>query len=187
MAQEQKPFSAYLKQAREYGIGEFLEIIGEMSHESLKHGLLDRKTKELISLGISLHKRCNRCINIHTVAATRCGANKNEMTLVRKTVLFMAAVPHSHAELWETWEEAWREFARARGDMAHSARELVALAISIIRQHEASIRLHVACAREFGLSPEKISEVVPITLLTDGAPGLSQIPRVVEAVELAFA
>lgn len=187
MEQEHKPFSVYLKQARQYGIGEFLEIMGEMTHESMKHGLLDRKTKELITLGISLHKRCNRCINIHTAGALKCGASKNELTLVRKTVLFMDAVPHSHAELWETWEEAWREFARARGDMAHSARELVALAISIIRQHEASIRLHVTCACEFGISPEQIFEVVPITLLMDGAPALSQIPRVVEAVELAFA
>lgn len=186
MALEKKSFAVYLKQARQYGIGEFLEIISEMSQESMKQGLLDRKTKELITLGISLHKRCNRCINIHTAAALKAGASQNELETVRKTVLFMDAVPHSHAELWGTWEQAWREFARSRGDMSHSARELVALAIAIIKQHEGSIRLHVSCARDFSISPEQIFEVVPITLLMDGAPAMSQIPRIVEAVELAF-
>jgi AhpD family alkylhydroperoxidase len=99
----------------------------------------------------------------------------------------MNAVPHSHAELWETWEESWREFALEQGDMSHSTRELVALAISIVKQHEASIRLHVVCAREFGISAEQIFEVIPITLLMDGAPAMSQIPRVVDAVEVVFA
>jgi hypothetical protein len=36
MELEQKPFSAYVKQACQYGIGEFLEIVGEMFQESMK-------------------------------------------------------------------------------------------------------------------------------------------------------
>ena len=49
-------FMDSLKKARTYGLGEFLEIIGELSQESTKKGVIDRKHKELITLGIALAK-----------------------------------------------------------------------------------------------------------------------------------
>jgi len=41
---------------------------------------LDAKTRELIALGVAVTLRCDGCINAHTEAAVRAGANKEEIT-----------------------------------------------------------------------------------------------------------
>ncbi|HID44347.1 MAG TPA: carboxymuconolactone decarboxylase family protein, partial [Chromatiaceae bacterium] len=92
-----------VKQARSYGIGEFLEIIGELSQESTKKGLLSRKTKELITFGIALHKHCERCIRIHAEDAKKLGAKEKGLEQVRKISLFMRSTPEKDEHLWSTW------------------------------------------------------------------------------------
>ncbi|MDQ5768091.1 carboxymuconolactone decarboxylase family protein [Thiothrix subterranea] len=177
-------FIASLKRARTYGLGEFLEIIGELSQESTKKGALDRKHKELITLGIALAKDCHRCIDIHTQAALKLGATDTEMLQVRRVALYSQASPEHHdTDLWKAWVDSWREFALSKGCVDRRCRELVGLGIALVQQNARLIDMHVKAAREFGASPEEIFEVMPIALLMDGAPALSQIPQLVHAIE----
>ncbi|MGM0594800.1 MAG: carboxymuconolactone decarboxylase family protein [Pseudomonadota bacterium] len=172
---------AAFKRAREYGIGEYLELLGELSQESTKKGLLERKTKELITLGIALGKGCERCIDIHTRAARQLGAGADELREVSKILLFMNASPDAtRIDLWGEWKDSWIAFASATGPMQRRHRELVALGIGIVRQQPHHIELHTLESNRLGASQREIFEVVPIALLMDGAPVLSQIPHVLE-------
>lgn len=180
-----KSFLSSIKKARQYGLGEFLEIIGELSQESTKKGALDRKTKELVTFGIALAKRCQRCICIHADEAKKVGCNEAQLEQVRKIALFMRSSPGKDEHLWKSWRDSWRQFVLAKGVMLPHDRELVALGISIIMQHKKHIRLHTCAAMEFGANREQVFEVMPIALLMDGAPALSQIPRLVKAIEIS--
>ena len=70
---DQDNFIASLTKARTYGLDEFLEIIGEIAQQSSRKGALERKEKELVTLGMALTKDCSRCIGIHTKSAARGG------------------------------------------------------------------------------------------------------------------
>ena len=129
-------FSDSLKTAREYGLGEFLEIIGELSQESTKKGALDRQTKELITLGIALAKQCGRCIKIHTSEAKRLDADKKEIAQVKRIALYHSATPDVSGDMWKCWKNAWCEFAMSKGPIAHEVRELIGLGIALVRQEE---------------------------------------------------
>lgn len=178
-------FTESLKKARSYGLGEFLEIIGELSQESTKKGLLDRKQKELITLGMALAKQCRRCIDIHTDAAKKLGATDFEIQQVRKVALYLLACPDNQTELWHAWRDSWREFSLSKGCVDRRCRELIGLGIALINQHARLIELHVEAALDYGASPEEIFEVMPLALLMDGAPALSQIPYLTYALERA--
>lgn len=174
------------KKAREYGIGEYLELLGELSQESTKKGILDRKTKELITLGIALAKGCHRCISIHTDAAKKLGAKNKELREVNKLLLFTNASPGCNSlELWDEWKDSWMSFSSAKGPIDRAHRELIALGIAMVRQQGAHIDLHTRAALKQGAKANEIFEVVPIALLMDGAPVLSQIPRLVDAIDNA--
>jgi len=172
------------KTAREYGLGEFLEIIGELSQESTKKGCIDRKHKELITLGIALAKDCHRCIEIHKHDAKKVGASDLEIQQVFKIALYTQALPQEHQEpLWCAWDSSWREFSLSRGAIERRYRELVGLGIALVKQHARLIRWHAEAALAYGAKPEELFEVVPITLLMDGAPALSQIPYLTQIIE----
>ncbi len=176
-------FTQAIKKANAYGMAEFLEIIGELSQQSTKKGHLSRVTKELITLGIALEKGCSRCIKIHTKAATKLGASAASIEQVRRIALFMRATPSDNKDLWSSWCASWDQFALSKGALKHGQRELIALAIALVMQHEAHIRLHIKDALSYRVQPEELFEVVPLALLMDGAPVLSQIPRLVKYIE----
>jgi len=172
-----------LTKARNYGLTEFLEIIGEMSQESVKKGKVDRKNKELITLGIALAKNCQRCIKIHTKDAKSMGASNKEIEEVRKISLFLRASPESEDALWKTWKKSWREYSLIHSNLANQEKEFIALGIAIAKQNKKQIKMHTKEALAFGASNETIMEVVPIALLMDGAPVISQIPTLIDALE----
>jgi len=178
-------FTQSLKKARNYGIAEFLEIIGELSQESTKKGAIDRKSKELITLGMALAKNCRRCIRIHSKSSQALGATKKEIRQVRKIVLFMNASPVNDPVMWRSWRSSWKQFALSKGVLQRHERELIALGVALIRQRKKHIRLHTRAAIRFCATPQEVFEVMPLALLMDGAPALSQIPRLVKALELA--
>ncbi len=60
---------------------------------------------------------------------------------------------------------------------------MIALAVSIVMQHEKQIELHLTAALDIGISIEQIFEIVPLVMLMDGAPALSQIPTIVTCCE----
>lgn len=105
------------------------------------------------------------------------------MNQVRKIVLFLNAAPWHDDLMWDSWESSWREFSLARGPIQHHVRELIALAIGIQQQHEGQLCLHAHEALKFGAKPEELIELLPLVLLMDGPPALSQIPLVVRAIE----
>lgn len=178
-------FAESLTKARHYGLGEYLEIVGELSQESTKKGNLDRKSKELITLGIAIFKQCHRCIDIHKKEAVRLGATEHELSQVRKIVLYLSLSPGEQGELQETLDDAWKGFSVSRGPVKHCMRELLALGIALVKQQPNDIRLHVNSAIRHGGSADEIIEVLPIALLMDGAPVLSQIPVLMEEINLA--
>lgn len=181
------PFDQSLKKAYQYGLGEYLEIMGELSQESTKKGALSRKSKELLTLGIAMHKQCHRCIDIHEKEAVRLEVTEAEFAQLRKIVLYLTLRPGNQGQLQETLDKAWTEFSLSKGALSRSLRELLALGIALVKQNEAGIQRHVNAALKYGATPEEIYEVLPITLLMDGAPALSQIPVLVEAVQQAQA
>jgi alkylhydroperoxidase/carboxymuconolactone decarboxylase family protein YurZ len=78
---------------------------------------------------------------------------------------------------------SWREYALGRGPIQHHVREWIALGIALVEQRRDHIQLHARSALDFGAPPEEIFEVMPIALLMDGAPALSQIPHLVDALD----
>lgn len=175
-------FMDSMKKARAYGMEEFFEIMGELSQESTKKGHIERKCKELITLAIALSKDCHRCIEIHAADAKKMGASDDELAQVRKLVLYLNASPLEHDQLWDSWEDAWRVFVMAKGPIPHAHREMIALAVALVNQRSELIKRHVQSALDHGVSVEQVFEIMPIALLMDGAPALSQIPHLVAAI-----
>lgn len=173
----------FFHKAGEYGLQEFLEIMGELSQESIKKGRLTRLQKELITLGVALYKDCHRCIDLHCHAAKKLHATEREISWIKKVILFMHAAPHGESELWHDWVESWSNYSYSKQPERQQLREMTALGIAIIKQHEKQIELHMTKALAAGVTIEEIFEVVPIVLLMDGAPTLSQIPRIVTCYE----
>ena len=176
-------FLTSLKSAKHYGLGEFLEIIGELSQESTKKGNVDRLTKELITFGIALAKGCKRCIKIHKKAARQLKATPAEIEQVKRTWLFLKASPGNDEELWDSWQQSWLLFVLGKSELKHYEIELIALGIALIKQSSPHIKLHTANALEYGATKQQVFEVMPLALLMDGAPALSQIPRLVKAID----
>lgn len=176
-------FLKSLKSAKSYGLGEFLEIIGELSQESTKKGAISRQTKELITYAIALSKHCKRCIEIHEKAARQLGADDRELEQVKLVYLFIKASPEDDKDLWRSWKQSWLSFVLGRHALNHHDIELIALGIAIVRQSDRHIKLHARGALEYGASRQQVFEVMPLALLMDGAPALSQIPRLVKVLE----
>jgi AhpD family alkylhydroperoxidase len=51
-------------------------VLGEAGQ---KTGKLDAKTRELIALGVAVTRQCDGCITVHTEAAIKAGATKEEL------------------------------------------------------------------------------------------------------------
>ena len=95
----------------------------------------------------------------------------------------MNASPDCEGGLWKDWIENWNDYSYSRINERRQMREMVALAISIVMQHEKQIELHLTAALHVGISIEQVFEIVPLVLLMDGAPTLSQIPTIVTCYE----
>src|SRR2546429_5468037 len=51
----------------------------ELSDAGAKTGKLDAKTRELIALAVAVTRQCDGCITVHTDAAIRQGASREEI------------------------------------------------------------------------------------------------------------
>ena len=58
---------------------EQMEAFHKFMEASEKPGMLDKKTKELIALGISIKAQCEYCIAFHVKGALDAGAKKEEI------------------------------------------------------------------------------------------------------------
>jgi AhpD family alkylhydroperoxidase len=82
-----------------------LKAIGELGQEApallegykaldgaaAKGGALDAKTRELISLAVAVTTRCDGCIAVHTAAAKKAGASREELAEALSVAVAMNA------------------------------------------------------------------------------------------------
>jgi len=60
---------------------------------TLKEGVLDTKTKELVAVGTSITARCKYCIAIHVEKALNAGASREEILEVATVAILMGGGP----------------------------------------------------------------------------------------------
>ncbi|AXY21763.1 MULTISPECIES: carboxymuconolactone decarboxylase family protein [Komagataeibacter] len=53
--------------------------IQTLDHAAARTGRLDAKTRELIALAVAVTTRCDGCISVHSEAAVKAGATKEEI------------------------------------------------------------------------------------------------------------
>jgi len=75
------------------GAPEVMKAFANISQSALAPKALDRKTKELIAIGISVAIRCDDCIGFHVKAALDQGASQEEVTEALAMAIYMGAGP----------------------------------------------------------------------------------------------
>ena len=60
-------------------IPETLKVYQTIAESANRQGVLDQKTQELISLAVAVTTRCDGCISIHSQAALKAGASREEI------------------------------------------------------------------------------------------------------------
>lgn len=64
-----------------------------LAEAATKAGTLDKKTKELIALGIAVSTRCDGCIGFHTKALQTLGATHEEVAETLAIAIYMGGGP----------------------------------------------------------------------------------------------
>jgi AhpD family alkylhydroperoxidase len=64
-----------------------------MARAALKDGALDKKTKELIALALSVAARCDPCIAFHTQTLAKLGATRQEVDETLGVAVYMGGGP----------------------------------------------------------------------------------------------
>jgi|SRR5690625_2825942 len=72
---------------------EVTRAFGGLAQAATKDGALDKKTKELIALGIAIAIRCDDCIGFHVQALVKLGATRDEIEEVIGTAVYMGGGP----------------------------------------------------------------------------------------------
>jgi AhpD family alkylhydroperoxidase len=75
------------------GAPEVMKAFASIAQSALAPKALDRKTKELIAVGISVAVRCDDCIGFHVKAALEQGASQEEVTEALAMAIYMGAGP----------------------------------------------------------------------------------------------
>lgn len=72
---------------------EVSQAFSALAQTATKPGAIDAKTKELLALGISIAARCDGCIGLHTQAAIRHGASRDEVLETIGIAIYMGGGP----------------------------------------------------------------------------------------------
>jgi AhpD family alkylhydroperoxidase len=84
-----------------------------LARAATRDGALDRKTKELIALALSVASHCDACIGFHVEALVKLGATRAEVEEALGMAIYMGGGPslmYSADAL-----AAWEEFSTATG------------------------------------------------------------------------
>lgn len=80
------------------GVGNFAksnkpvaEAFQKLDAATGENGVLDAKTRELISLAVAVTTRCDGCISAHAMAAQKAGASKAEVAAALGTAIALNA------------------------------------------------------------------------------------------------
>ena len=83
--------------------------------------------------------------------------------------------------------DAWSGFvalhgaAMAEGEVSTAMKEVVALAISVVKRCDGCIAYHARAAAKAGATPEQVAEVLGVALLMGGGPASVYAPEAWEA------
>jgi len=81
---------------------------------------------------------------------------------------------------------AWRRFtaaAHADGALSRKHKELIAVAISVVKGCESCISYHVRSAIAAGATDDEIKEATFVVLIMDGGPALAHMSAVLDAID----
>lgn len=74
-------------------IKDVMQGFSAMAQAATKDGALDKKTKELIALGIAISTRCDGCIGFHIEALVKLGTTKAEIEETLGMAIYMGGGP----------------------------------------------------------------------------------------------
>jgi AhpD family alkylhydroperoxidase len=93
------------------GTPEVMKGFGDLGRAATSAGVLDKKTKELMALALSVAARCDPCIGFHMQTLARLGATRQEIDETLGVATYMGGGPSlmyaAHAVA------AFDEFSRA--------------------------------------------------------------------------
>lgn len=72
---------------------EVMKEFGDLHEATLRQGVLDNKTKELMALAIAICVRCDGCITYHVHDALKAGASKEEIAETISVSILMGGGP----------------------------------------------------------------------------------------------
>lgn len=70
-----------------------MKSFGELGHAATSNGVLDRKTKELIALALSVAARCDPCIGFHMQTLVKLGVTRQEVDETLAVSTYMGGGP----------------------------------------------------------------------------------------------
>jgi AhpD family alkylhydroperoxidase len=70
-----------------------MKAFAELGRAATADGALDKKTKELIALALSVAVRCDPCIGFHTQALAKLGATRQEVDETLGVATYMGGGP----------------------------------------------------------------------------------------------
>lgn len=74
-------------------IPEVMTAFGGIMQAATKDGALSKKTKELISIALSVAARCDGCIGLHTQTLIKLGATRAELLETLSMAIYMGGGP----------------------------------------------------------------------------------------------
>ena len=72
---------------------EVMKSFGELGRAATANGVLDRKTKELIALALSVAARCDPCIGFHMQTLVKLGVTRQEVDETLGVATYMGGGP----------------------------------------------------------------------------------------------
>ena len=93
------------------------------------------------------------------------------------------------AQLRERTPDVWSSYAAMHraamreGELSARHKELIALAVSIVKRCDGCIASHARGAARRGATPEEVAEMIGITMLLDGGPATVYGPRAWDAYQ----
>lgn len=70
-----------------------MKSFGDLGHAATTSGVLDRKTKELIALAVSVAARCDPCIGFHMQTLVKLGVTRQEIDETLGVTTYMGGGP----------------------------------------------------------------------------------------------
>ncbi|MHB1501568.1 MAG: carboxymuconolactone decarboxylase family protein [Candidatus Dormibacteria bacterium] len=108
---------------------------------------------------------------------TRTGYQEVLSDLSQPVKELRAAIP----EVWSAYAAMHRAVINDDGELSARHKELIALAVSIVKRCDGCIAAHARGAARRGATPQEVAEMIGVTMMLDGGPSTVYGPRAWEA------